>query len=104
MIETSIHWGTIYFWGWDEPASGSTSFRGAMGKARIWNQARAFDQIVADVNNDLGPGTPGLIAEWRFDEEGDGQEVMNGAGGDHHGFLGLLADEDDHDPRRIGAK
>jgi hypothetical protein len=58
---------------------------GALDEVRVWDYARSPSQIARDYRALVDPGTPGLVACWRFDEPG-GTEFVDLA----HGQNGLL--------------
>ena len=89
-------------------------FRGTVDEVRIWNVARTPEQIAAHFNRVVGPTTPGLVANYHFDEgffENDDvlfpvQEVFDSAakpdGVDpNDGTLGADEFADDDDPERV---
>jgi hypothetical protein len=68
-------------------------FGGVIDDVRIWNVARSNVEIFRDMNRSLAGSTPGLIADWKFDEGTDAfarDSVSAAAGGD--GPTGRLGD------------
>ena len=49
-------------------AGGSMFFSGNMDRLRIWNVARTQEQIVANMNGIVAPGTTGLVAQYTFNQ------------------------------------
>ncbi len=58
----------------------SLGFKGAIDNVRIWTVARTASEIASNVDQRLGGSTPGLIAEYTFDE-GGGNTTVNRATG-----------------------
>jgi hypothetical protein len=48
----------------------NSHFDGQLDEVRFWNVARTPEQILADYRSAVPPGTPGLVAAYRFDEGG----------------------------------
>ena len=53
-------------------------FSGLMDEFRFWSVARTRDQILADMNSPLDPNSPGLVAYYDFNENGETDEFDNG--------------------------
>ena len=60
---------------------------GVLDEVRIWNVARAGEDIAASYNKTIDGPTPGLVAYWKFDEDGGGA-VVDSSGSGNHGILG----------------
>lgn len=73
---------------------------GALNELRIWSVARTAGQINATMNRGLYGDEPGLLAYWRFDENG-GQTAFNSAqatGPSLNGVLGSAPVQESEDP------
>ncbi|MDR1415574.1 MAG: DUF5126 domain-containing protein, partial [Odoribacteraceae bacterium] len=55
---------------------GARYFDGEMNDIRVWSVARTQDQIRANMFGAVDPSTPGLIANWRFDD-GEGTVIRD---------------------------
>jgi len=49
-------------------SGGSMFFRGNMDRLRIWNVARTQEEIEANMNGTVAPGTTGLVAQFTFNQ------------------------------------
>lgn len=70
----------------DYDSSSYPSFNGWLDEVRLWNIALTPSQIAAYMNSTVAPGTPGLVAMYRF-EEGIGTVINDTSGGGSHGTL-----------------
>jgi len=78
-------------------------WNGSLDEVRVFSTARSADQIWADLHTHrLGP-TPGLVAEWTFDE-GSGQSVMDSSGNAQDGVLGSSAAVEASDPHWVNGR
>ncbi|WP_353568599.1 LamG-like jellyroll fold domain-containing protein, partial [Haloferula sargassicola] len=69
------------------------SFAGSIDEFRVWNVARSEAELLAGMSTAPAPGTPGLVAEYSF-EEGSGDAVTDGSGNGVDGTIsGTLARE-----------
>lgn len=59
--------------------TGNGNFVGVFSQVRIWNVARTPEEIRADVVRDIAPGTPGLIANYRFNN-GESLTIRDSSG------------------------
>lgn len=73
------------------------AFCGLISEVRIWDQARAQEQIERDMGVRLSGPKAGLVALWHFDE-GAGQIAQDASGQGNHGQLGDSAIIDFSDP------
>lgn len=65
---------------------GNGFFAGAIDDVRIWNVALSAEQIAANWNKPVAADTPGLVANWNFDETSfKPGDVVRDAVGEHHG-------------------
>ncbi|MCX7625472.1 MAG: LamG domain-containing protein [Candidatus Sumerlaeaceae bacterium] len=70
----------------DYDPSSYPSFSGWLDEVRLWNIALTPTQVAAYMNSTVAPGTPGLVAMYRF-EEGNGTTINDTSGGGSHGTL-----------------
>ena len=61
---------------------------GAIDEVRLWNVARTTDQIRSTINVPISAATPGLVAVWHLDANGD--DAVGGHAGTVVGTAGFL--------------
>ncbi len=61
---------------------------GAIDEVRLWNVARTTDQIRSTINEPISTATPGLVAVWSLDANGN--DVVGGHNGSITGTMAFL--------------
>ncbi len=61
-------------------------FAGMLDEVRIWDHAREFEEIQADMHDRIDPLSEGLAGYWRFDEDG-GNITFDATAGNNDGLL-----------------
>ncbi|MET0791747.1 MAG: LamG-like jellyroll fold domain-containing protein [Polyangiaceae bacterium] len=72
-------------------------WNGTLDEVRVFSTARSADQIWADLHTHQLGATPGLVAEWTFDE-GSGQTVSDSSGNAQDAVLGSSSAIETSDP------
>ena len=61
-------------------------FNGVLDEMRIWDNARGFEEIQADMFDGIDPDSEGLVSYWRFDED-EGETAFDATSGNNDGQL-----------------
>lgn len=72
-----------------------------LDEVRIWNIARAQEEILANHDRLVDSSTPGLVGYWRFDENIDEQAVLDLTSNANNGTLGPSSNVEVNDPERV---
>jgi hypothetical protein len=72
-------------------------FEGLIDEVRVWNVARAAEQIRAGVARELAGDEAGLLAYWQLND-GEGQVALDGTGNSFDATLGSTPEADGNDP------
>jgi hypothetical protein len=78
-------------------------FQGLLDEVRIWNTVRTTEEIAANANRQIDPGSPGLVAYWRMDET-DGQVLIDCSASANTAILGETTNPASDDPARVGSE
>jgi hypothetical protein len=82
---------------YENSGMGSEYFGGYLDELRIWSYARTGTQINDDMYTPLSGSETGLVAYWKFDENG-GQIAYDETSNNYHGTLGSTTGVDVNDP------
>ena len=61
-------------------------FNGVLDEMRIWDNARGYEDIQADMFDGIDPNAEGLVSYWRFDED-EGETAFDATSGNNDGQL-----------------